>query len=118
MNRDEHGSGSMLTVGVCLVLLAVGWAVMVAVAWIGVTRSAQATADLAALAGASALFEGHDGCDAARIAAHRNGVELVECSAFGGGQHVVVEVTVEQHLRPSVVGYADVVRRSAAAGSP
>lgn len=118
MNRDERGSGSMLTVGVCLVLLAAGWAVMVGVAWIGVARSAQEAADLTALAGASALFEGADACDAARIAAARNGATLVECDAFGAGQHVVVEVTVEQPLRPAIPGAAEKLRRSATAGSP
>lgn len=58
-------------------------------------RRAAGAADLAALAGASALQVGQDGCSAAAQVARRNGAELVSCSVSGDQVKVlaVVEVT-------------------------
>lgn len=108
----------MLVIGICVTLLAAGWAIVTTVSWIGGTRAAQATADVVALAGASALMEGLDGCAAARDAASRNTARVVDCQVFGSPPHVVVEVTVEQELRPALPGLRLTARRDATAGSP
>lgn len=53
-------------------------------------RGVEAAADLAALAGASDLQDGGDGCAAAREVARRNGAEVVACRAADSELRVTV----------------------------
>lgn len=56
---------------------------------------AQSAADLAALAGATALRDGFSACDAGGELATRNGGVLAECREEGGGDvYIEVEVPV------------------------
>ena len=74
-------------------------------------RRVQAAADLAALAGASALQRGDDGCAAATTFASRNGASLVEC--WVDGREVVVSLSRDG---PVALGRAVKVAASARAG--
>ena len=74
------------------VLLLVTGALGVVGAMVVDHRRAQAAADLAALAGASATARGEHECAAAGEVAERNGAHLQECSV--AGQAVTVVVTV------------------------
>lgn len=91
-SRSESGVAAPLVVtlaGLLLVLAVVG-------AGVGRLlvdqRRAAAAADLAALAGATAVQHSADGCAAARGVARANGARLVDCAV--SGDHVVVRSTV------------------------
>ena len=81
-----------------LVLTAAGVLVLVAMAlgavagMVGAHRQAQAAADLAALAGASALADGGDGCAVAGALARANAARLTGCRV--SGEELLVEVAV------------------------
>lgn len=87
----EEGSASLLGVAMLGVLLLVGAALGVVAAMFVAHRTAQAAADLAALAGAAELSDGGDACaESARIAAaHR--ARLVGCTVEGSDVRVRVE---------------------------
>jgi secretion/DNA translocation related TadE-like protein len=57
-------------------------------------RRAQSAADLAALAGAAALQDGHDACARASALASRNGVTMGGCVVDGWNVRVAVVETV------------------------
>jgi secretion/DNA translocation related TadE-like protein len=65
-------------------------------------RRAASAADLAALAGATAVQRGLDGCGAAREAAARNQAELVACSVTG--EQVVVRAAVRSSVPGGLLG--------------
>ena len=76
-----------------MVALAVIAAVLVVLGWLGLLVQAQAArgraqtaADLAALAGASALRDSADGCVIAEQVLRRNGAEPEGCELLGGGR--------------------------------
>jgi secretion/DNA translocation related TadE-like protein len=73
-------------------LLLVGSALAVTAAMVAAHRTAQAAADLAALAGASATARGEDGCAAAASVAASNGASLSACRRDGVGVRVRVVV--------------------------
>lgn len=82
-HRDEHGlavvaSTALLGVLVTVTLAAVGVGSVV----LG-HRAAQAAADLASLAGATAVQDGRDACGAARQVARRNHARVVRCRVEG-----------------------------------
>jgi secretion/DNA translocation related TadE-like protein len=74
-------------------------------------RRVQSAADLAALAGASALQRGDDGCAAAGMVARRNGAALRHCAV--DAQELLVTVS---RAGPRALGRAVEVRASARAG--
>jgi secretion/DNA translocation related TadE-like protein len=77
-------------------------------------RRAQAAADLAALAGASAARSGEDACATAAAVAARNAARLSHCRLGGpGAQEVLVTVTRDG---PSVLGREVTVHASARGG--
>ena len=89
-----------MLVTACLgVLLLVGCALAVVAAMVAAHRSAQAAADLAALAGAAAARDGGDPCAAAGSVAADNGARLTRCST--AGPEITVEVEVR---RPALAG--------------
>ena len=83
MRRDEAGSASVLVVACLGVLLLLGAALGVVGAMVRAHRTAQAAADLAALAAASATARGSDPCAAAAGIAGANGARLVACDLDG-----------------------------------
>lgn len=115
--RDERGSGTLLTGGVCVSLLAVAWASSLVVAWLAQISSVQDSADLAALAASAAHAQQLDGCAAAEAAAARNHSDMVECTINGDEWSFVVEVRVAQKLHPALPGVPRLIERVAAAGS-
>ncbi|MDZ5622563.1 Rv3654c family TadE-like protein [Nocardioides sp. HM23] len=85
----ERGAATVLVTACLGLLLLVGCALAVVAAMIAAHRSAQAAADLAALAGAVAARDGDDPCAAAGSVAAANGARLTRCTTAG------TEVTVE-----------------------
>jgi secretion/DNA translocation related TadE-like protein len=91
-------------------VLLLGAALGVAAAMVSDHRTAQAAADLAALAGASAVADGQDGCaEAGRIAAG-NGASLSGCSVLGREVRVAVVVSGPRWLG----AHADLMAQSRA----
>ncbi len=94
----EDGAAVALSVGLVGVLLAVALGAAVAASLVDGHRRAQASADLAALAGAQALQRGEDGCPAAERIAVRNRTRLVSCDVAGAELTVVVAVDPGKQL--------------------
>lgn len=115
--RDERGGGTILTLALCLGLLAVATAAAVVVNWVGTARAAQNAADLAALAGAAARAEGADACRAAAHAAEENAGHLITCRVAGDWHAFAVHVAVAKELSPVVPGMPAEVAKGATAGT-
>lgn len=92
MTAPERGAASLLVIACLGVLLLVGSALAVVAAMVTAHRTAQAAADLAALAGATAQQRGRDPCAAARATAVDNGAALADCTL--AGDVLTVEVVV------------------------
>jgi secretion/DNA translocation related TadE-like protein len=92
IRRDQRGAATLLvlTFAGVLVLLAAAFAVVVAM--VVAHRSAQAAADLAALAAAHSLAVGGNGCVSAADVAADNHAHLTGCTVVG--RDVVVRVRV------------------------
>ena len=90
--RGQAGAATLLAVAMAGVLMMLGAALAVVGAMVVAHRQAQASADLAALAGATAAATGADPCQAAGDVAHLNGGTVVACAVDGGT--VTVEVRV------------------------
>ena len=88
--RAQHGSAAVLGVGLVGVLVTVTTLVAVVGGLVVDQRRVESSADLAALAGASAAQRGDDGCAAARTVARLNGSRVTLCTGAGS----VVEVRV------------------------
>jgi secretion/DNA translocation related TadE-like protein len=91
-------------------LLVLGAALGVVAALFHAHRVAQSAADLAALAGATALADGGDGCGAAAGIATANGAALDACRVQGSDLTVTVRVTGPRWLGQS----ADLVAQARA----
>ena len=98
--RAEEGSATVLATVLIGALTATAVLALVAGSVLVDHRRAQAAADLAALAGATALQEGADGCAAAGRLARANGAVLKTCRTTAAT--VLVEVVVD-------TGFADLV---------
>ena len=81
--RDESGSATLLVLAMAGVLMFLGAALAVVTAMVAAHRSAQAAADLAALAGARGVAEGRDGCASAAEVAAANRARLTHCPVTG-----------------------------------
>ncbi len=90
--RGERGSATLFLVACLAVLLLVGCALGVVAAMVRAHRAAQAAADLAALAAASAVGRGGDPCAAGGSIAVANGARLTSCRILGADATVRVEV--------------------------
>jgi secretion/DNA translocation related TadE-like protein len=112
VSRDQRGAASLLAVALLSVLLLVGAALGVVAAMVWAHRSAQAAADLSALAGAAELQEGEDACGAAGRIAGANHARLTSCRVEGQ-EVVVVEVMV---AGPRWLGQDDDLSARARAG--
>ena len=98
----------MMAIGLIGVLVMVGVVGAGSVAVIAQHRQVQAAADLAALAGATAIQSRQAPCAAAARVAARNGAELMHCMTGGS-----VFVVVERRL-PDVLGGRAVQARARA----
>lgn len=116
MSRDERGSGTLITVGIALLLIVITGTSTVLVAWFSLIRDAEQAAELAALAGASAAVSGADPCAEAERVARKNSFEAEHCAVRGTAPDVVVEVGVIVVLAPSLPGAPEEVVRFATAG--
>ena len=90
--RGQVGAATLLAVAMAGVLMMLGAALGVVGAMVVAHRRAQASADLAALAGATAATQGRDACQAARDVARLNDGTVIACEVDGGT--VTVEVRV------------------------
>ncbi|WP_395656600.1 Rv3654c family TadE-like protein [Nocardioides sp.] len=89
---DERGGATVFAVACLALLLLLGAALGVVTAMVHAHRSAQAAADLAALAAADAVGSGRDPCGAGTAVASANGARLDSCVL--DGREVTVAVTV------------------------
>ena len=89
----ERGAATLLVLAVCGLLMFVGLALAGVAAIVLAQRSAQAAADLAALAGATAAVSGADACAVAGDVAAANGAVLAHCEL--AGLVVTIGVSVE-----------------------
>lgn len=96
--HQEDGAGTVLSLALMGVLVTTTVATAGVVAVVGAHRSAQAAADLGALAGATSLQQGGDPCRAAQQVAERNGATLARCEVRAWD--VVVETTVSSLRLP------------------
>lgn len=115
--KDERGAGTILTASAALVLLIVTTTAAVLASWLAQAVRLQDVADLSAAAGASAMAAGEKACPAARLTAKRNGSEVTQCLVRGDARAFVVEVAVENDLKPSVPSLTSTLSRQAAAGT-
>lgn len=91
--RDERGGGSMLMIGVCVVVMMLGYTAMIVAGYVIAGHRARAAADLSALSGATSAQQGGDPCDAARRNARAHGAEVSSCQRVGDQIDFVVTVT-------------------------
>ena len=89
----SRGAATVLVTACLGVLLLVGCALAVVAAMVTAHRTAQAAADLAALAGATAAQHGRDPCATATSVAADNGARVTQCSIVD--RDVTVEVAVD-----------------------
>lgn len=80
---DDRGSATLIVLAVSGLLMFIGLALAGVASIVLTQRSAQAAADLAALAGASAAVSGSDACGAAGDIARANGTALASCEVVG-----------------------------------
>jgi secretion/DNA translocation related TadE-like protein len=111
VSRGQRGAASLLAVALLSVLLLVGSALGVVAAIVWAHRTAQAAADLSALAGAAELQEGENACVAARRVSGANHARLTSCRVQG--EEVMVEVMV---TGPRWLGQDEDLSASARAG--
>ncbi len=91
--QGERGAATVLVVALLGVLVLVGAALGVVGAIFAAHRTAQAAADLAALAGASVVGGAGDPCTVAATTAAANGARLTSCALEDRDLVVTVEVT-------------------------
>jgi secretion/DNA translocation related TadE-like protein len=104
----ERGAASVLVLAVAGVLVLIGAALGTVAAMVVDHRSAQAAADLAALAGARSQQLGGDACAAAGDIARRNGADLTRCRVVGEDVWVTAAVAGPRWLgqRGDLEGHA------------
>lgn len=106
--REERGSGTVMALGLILLGLALTLGLaQVGVAAVGSTAAHQAS-DLAAIAGATAVLTGGDGCVTAGEYATKNGSHLESCSVSGW----MVTVRVAKPLKIGLVAEAQSTSRA------
>lgn len=106
--REERGSGTIMALGLILLGLALTLGLaQVGVAAAGATAAHQAS-DLAAIAGATAVLTGGDGCVTAGEYATKNGSHLETCTVSGW----MVTVRVAKPLKIGLVAEAQSTSRA------
>lgn len=118
--RHERGSASIWVLACCALLMSVAGAVTVRTLAVLARHRAEASADLAALAGAGQIgVSGRECAAAARVAA-RNGARLRACSVrlAPDGRSGTVSVSIEVAARLPIVGARVIVATARAAREP
>ena len=115
--RDERGSGTMLMVGVCAVVMMLAFAAMLISGYVIAAHRARAAADLAALSGATAAGQGGDPCVTARANAAAHRAQVVACERVGDQIDYVVTVTASVRVTLTAPGLPTRVTSIAYAGS-
>lgn len=88
---DDEGSATVTATGIITAIVSLALAVVAVGVHTADTHRARVAADLAAVAGASALYRGADACATAQRTADLNGARLASCEVVGGD--VIVEAT-------------------------
>lgn len=88
--RGECGAATLHALMLLGLVVVVGLASVAGVALVATHRTAQAGADLAALAGARAVQDGLAACDVAARIARRNRTDLIGCGVDGFEVRVAV----------------------------
>jgi secretion/DNA translocation related TadE-like protein len=115
--RDERGGGSMLMIGVCVVVMVLGYTAMIICGYAIAAHRARAAADLAALSGATTASLGGDPCDSARRNARAHLARITSCERVGDQIDYVVTVTASVATTMRVPGLPHRVTAVAHAGS-
>lgn len=115
--RDERGGGSVLMLGVCVVVIMFGYVAMIICGYAIAAHRARAAADLAALSGATIASEGGDPCDSARRNARAHLARITSCERVGDQIDFVVSVTASVATLMQVPGLPERVSAVAHAGS-
>jgi len=101
---DEHGSATMIMVGLMGVVVVLAGSAMVVAGFLVAQHRARAAADLSALSAAAAFQQGADGCGQARRTARGNGARVTRCDRVGDEVDFVVTVRVEVDVRTRIPG--------------
>lgn len=116
MRPADQGSGTVLALGLIAVSLVLGLALAALSTAQGARGQAQTAADLAAVAGATALQGGWDACPTAHETAERNGAVVAACVEQGDGV-VRVDVTREATGWAGALGTARAAARAGPASA-
>lgn len=114
---DERGSGTMLMMAVCVVVMALGFTAMIISGYAIAVHRARAAADLAALSGATTASQGGDPCQSARRNAQAHLARITSCERVGDQIDFVVTVTASVAVSVRVPGLPRRVSAVAHAGS-
>lgn len=93
--RNDEGSATITATGIITAVVSLALAVVVLGMQVADTHRVRVAADLAAVAGASALYRGGDYCTTAHRTAELNDARLVSCEFVEG------DVMVHAELRRS-----------------
>lgn len=115
--RDERGSGSILVMAVCVVVMMLGYTAMIICGYAIAAHRARAAADLAALSGATTASQGGDPCASARRNAQAHLARITSCERVGDQIDFVVSVTASVATTMQVPGLPRRVSAVAHAGS-
>jgi secretion/DNA translocation related TadE-like protein len=114
---DERGGGSMLMIGVCVVVMMFGYTAMIICGYVIAGHRARAAADLAALSGATTAGQGGDPCASARRNARAHLARISSCERVGDQIDYVVTVTATVSTLLHTPGLPRQVSATAHAGS-
>lgn len=81
--RDDRGYATVLSAGIIAAVVALALVVAAVVGRVADSHRAQVAADLAAVAGATALHTGGDACTVSRQTAELNDAVVAECRISG-----------------------------------
>lgn len=115
LKRDERGAGTVLVIGVVLMLAALGLVGVVIGGYSTAQHATSGAADLVALSAAAAYRDGGDACAAAAAIAADNTVEVTGCTVAGDAFDYAVAVTVRRKLS-GPAGWPITVSASSVAG--
>jgi len=117
LRRGERGGGSVLMMGICVVVIMFGYTAMIICGYAIAAHRARAAADLAALSGATSASQGGDACAAARRNAQAHLARITSCDRVGDQIDFVVSVTASVATTVHIPGLPRRVGAVAHAGS-
>ncbi|WP_342318891.1 Rv3654c family TadE-like protein [Corynebacterium mayonis] len=99
MNRcgNDEGYATVATAGITTAIVSLMLAVAAAGGHVANSHRAATAADLAAVAAATALYEGFDACAAARRTATLNGASVGACHLKGEDVIVTARIGIAEH---------------------